>query len=76
MKRFLSWTVAVGCLWAISWGEAGAQAGEVVAAPLAGQSLKGYTHMFLAYSVAWALIFGWVVSIAVRLKRLEKNPKD
>ena len=40
------------------------------------QSLRGYTHMFIAYFIAWALILGWVVSIARRLGRLEKALKD
>jgi CcmD family protein len=38
---------------------------------LAGQNLRGYTHMFIAYFIAWALVFGWVISIARRLKRIE-----
>jgi len=39
---------------------------------LAGQNLRGYTHMFIAYFIAWGLILGWVVSIARRLGRVEK----
>lgn len=42
---------------------------------LAGQSLRGYTHMFIAYFIVWALILGWVVSIALRLGRIEKSLK-
>ena len=32
---------------------------------------RGYTHVFWAYALAWALILGWVVSIARRLARIE-----
>lgn len=39
---------------------------------LANQSLRGYTHMFIAYAIAWAVVVGWVVSIARRLGRVEK----
>lgn len=43
---------------------------------LASQSLRGYTHMFIAYFIAWAMILGWVVSIARRLGRVEKALKS
>ncbi|MFC1661787.1 CcmD family protein [Gemmatimonadota bacterium] len=43
---------------------------------LASQSLRGYTHMFIAYAIAWGLIMAWVVSIARRLGRLEKALED
>jgi CcmD family protein len=43
---------------------------------LASQNLRGYTHMFIAYFIAWGLIFGWVVSIARRLGRVEKALKE
>ncbi|MBW3534676.1 MAG: CcmD family protein [Gemmatimonadetes bacterium] len=39
---------------------------------LSGQTLgRGYLHVFLAYAVAWALVLGWVVSIARRRARVE-----
>jgi CcmD family protein len=40
------------------------------------QSLRGYSHMFAAYALAWLLIGGWIVSIARRLARLEKALRD
>ena len=40
---------------------------------LASQNLRGYTHMFIAYFLCWAVIIGWVISIARRLGRLEKT---
>lgn len=43
---------------------------------IASQNLRGYTHMFLAYGIAWLLIVGWVVSIARRLGQVEKALKD
>ena len=52
-----------------------AQGGMPAAQGLAGQSLRGYTHMFIAYFIAWALVLGWVVSIARRLGRVEKALK-
>jgi CcmD family protein len=43
---------------------------------LASQNLRGYTHMFIAYFIAWAVILGWVISIARRLGRVEKALKE
>jgi hypothetical protein len=42
---------------------------------LASQSLRPYWHVFIAYALAWALVFGWVVSIARRLARAERESK-
>ncbi len=75
MKKLLVWTAALGVLWLVPWGEVVAQTAGGATSPLAGQSLRGYTHMFVAYFIAWALIFGWVISIALRLGRLERNLK-
>lgn len=52
----------------------GQAAGEPNA--LASQNLRGYTHMFVAYAIAWGILVGWVVSIARRLGRLEKALKE
>ena len=52
------------------------QAGLPESQGLASQSLRGYTHMFIAYGIAWAMILGWAISIARRLGRLEKALKD
>lgn len=56
--------------------ETGLSQGMADANAIAGQNLRGYTHMFIAYAIAWALVVGWVVSIARRLGRLEKALKD
>ncbi len=55
-----------------AWGQVTMGAAQT----LASQSLRGYTHMFIAYAIAWILIFGWVVSIARRLARVEKALKQ
>jgi len=46
--------------------------GMADAGAIAGQNLRGYTHMFIAYAIAWLLVVGWVISIARRLGRIEK----
>lgn len=40
---------------------------------LAQQSLRAYWHVFIAYAIAWAFIFGWVVSLARRLGRVARE---
>ncbi len=41
---------------------------------LAQQSLgRPYWHVFAAYGIAWALMFGWLVSMARRLRRVEER---
>ena len=40
---------------------------------LAQQSLRAYWHVFIAYAIAWALIFGWVVSLSRRLGRVARE---
>ena len=56
--------------------EAGFSQGMGDAGAIANQNLRGYTHMFIAYAIAWALVVGWVVSIARRLGRVEKALKE
>jgi CcmD family protein len=56
--------------------EPGLAQGMADANAIAGQNLRGYTHMFIAYAIAWALVVGWVVSIARRLGRVERALKD
>ena len=43
---------------------------------LAGQSLRPYGHVFLAYALAWALVLGWVVSLARRWGRVQDELED
>ena len=37
---------------------------------------RPYFFVFLAYAIGWALILGWVVSIARRLGRVESRLQD
>lgn len=56
---------------------AGAAAWQMGPEGLSGQTLgRGYLHVFLAYALAWALVLGWVVSIARRLARVEHRLDD
>jgi CcmD family protein len=47
--------------------------------PVGGQALqtqglgRAYWHVFAAYAIAWALVLGWIVSIARRLARVEER---
>jgi len=34
---------------------------------------RPYWHVFAAYAVAWVLVFGWVISMARRLRRVEER---
>jgi CcmD family protein len=49
---------------------------QTMGAALGNQNLRGYTHMFIAYAIAWLLVIGWVISIARRLGRVERALKD
>ncbi len=75
MKKYMVAPLVLVALLALLLGAPGwaaAQAGLADPQVLAGQSLRGYTHMFVAYFIAWVLVLGWVVSIARRLGRVEK----
>jgi CcmD family protein len=56
--------------------DAGFAQGMADPSALANQSLRGYTHMFIAYAIAWAVVVGWVISIARRLARVERALKE
>ncbi len=73
--RTLLVLTAVAALFALP-EVAQAQAGLPDPEAIAGQTLRGYTHMFIAYGIAWALVLGWVVSIARRLGRVEIALKE
>lgn len=53
-----------------------AQGGPGSGQALASQNLTGYTHMFIAYFICWAIVLGWAVSIFRRLGRVEQALKD
>jgi CcmD family protein len=76
MKYTVAILAGIAVLLLVDPSLAHAQAGMPDAGALAGQNLRGYTHMFIAYFIAWAIIFGWVVSIARRLGRIERALKE
>jgi len=43
------------------------------ASALAGQSLRPYWHVFVAYTIAIVLVLAWVVSIGRRLRDVEER---
>lgn len=51
----------------------GVAAAQVDAATLGAQSLRPYWHVFVAYAVAWLLVFGWLFSVGLRLTRIERR---
>jgi len=40
---------------------------------LGAQTLRAHWHVFIAYALAWAFVFGWLVSVARRLTRVEQD---
>jgi hypothetical protein len=72
MSRVLSSLTLLALVLVFAPGFAWGQSGLPDPAAIAGQNLRGYTHMFIAYALAWALILGWVISIARRLRRVEE----
>ena len=37
------------------------------------RTLRAYTHVFAAFTVAWVLLFGYVVFLARRFRRVEEQ---
>ncbi len=37
------------------------------------RQMRHFWHVFAAYAIAWILLFGWVVSILKRLRRVEER---
>ena len=35
--------------------------------------MRHFWHVFVAYALAWILLFGWVVSILKRFRRVEEK---
>ncbi|TVR52828.1 MAG: hypothetical protein EA421_12805 [Gemmatimonadales bacterium] len=46
---------------------------EALEAQAAGPRMRDFWHVFIAYALAWALLFGWVVAIFRRLGRLTEK---
>ena len=55
---------------------AGALAAQLPGEGLAGQNLRPYQHVFIAYAVAWLLIFGWLVWVGRRLAKVERSLEE
>ena len=70
-KWFFRWTTAVvlGVL-LLQASPVWAQAGTVLGRQTLG---RGYWHVFAAYAIVWLLVFGWVISIVRRLRRIEER---
>ena len=44
------------------------------ATDFASQTLgRGYWHLFIAYAIAWIVVFGWALSIGRRLSDVERK---
>lgn len=71
MRRILAPVLIVLAVFAL------AGAGDALSAQnanLGAQRLgRPYLFVFLAYAIGWALILGWIVSIARRLRSLERQ---
>jgi CcmD family protein len=37
------------------------------------RQMRHFWHVFAAYAIAWILLFGWLVSILKRIKRVEER---
>jgi CcmD family protein len=70
--RLLFLLVLLGLGWGLVPAEAAAQAAS---APGSAQ-MRHFWHVFAAYALAWGFIFGWVVTIVRRLRKLEERLPD
>lgn len=43
---------------------------------MASQSLRAYRFVFIAYALAWILVFGWVLTVSLKLSRLARRLED
>ncbi len=34
---------------------------------------RAYWHVFIAYAIGWVLVFGWLIAMARRLRRVEER---
>jgi CcmD family protein len=50
-----------------------APAATGLARPAPPRTLRAYWHLFVAFAVAWVLIFGYTVAIARRFGRIERE---
>ena len=40
---------------------------------LASQNVRDYNHVFIAYTIAWLIVLGWLFSLARLLARIERS---
>lgn len=80
MRLLSNVSVVALALVAVAGSTLGLGAQEIQGLPqvgdVAGQSLRPYWHVFVAYALAIVLIGGWAVSIARRLRDVEKRLTD
>ena len=50
-----------------------AQAQATGQPPEGARQMRHFWHVFIAFGIAWLLLFGWAVSIARRLARVEEK---
>lgn len=50
-----------------------AQSGSALPSYTPPRTMRAYTHVFVAFAVAWTLLFGYVVFIARKFRRVEEQ---
>jgi CcmD family protein len=50
-----------------------AQSGSALPSYTPPRTLRAYAHVFVAFAVAWVLLFGYVVFIARKFRRVEEQ---
>jgi CcmD family protein len=70
--RIQGWALAL--IFALATAAPGiAQESGFPGAGMAEQSLRPYAFVFIAYTILWVFVFGWLVMVARRLARLERR---
>jgi len=72
LMRIHGWGIPVICALLLAAPAVAQQAG-LPSSDAAGQSLRPYAFVFIAYAILWVFVFGWLVSVARRLGRLERR---
>lgn len=75
IARVLVLALALGTASAPLHAQEPTPVGEVVSDPLPVSSgnQRAYTHLFLAFGIAWVALFGYAVSLNRRFRRLEEQ---
>lgn len=53
--------------------DAGAQTGASVPGYTPPRTLRAYAHVFAAFAIAWVLLFGYLVFVARKFRRVEEQ---